>query len=172
MGDYVSIADSAIPGAVRKGDWDASATINHTGGFKKFDNAWKSSNGLTFTLVDLVSKGGTYLMNVGATAEGIIPRPIPSILKSVGDWLKVNGEAIYGAGPSPFGDEFSRGNDETSPPRSAQPVSPSSITWRCTTKPGKLFVTVFQWPDGPLELNQVTNKVTGLTCFPTNRALC
>src|ERR1035437_762278 len=134
MGDYVSIADSAIPGAVRKGDWDASATINHTGGFKKFDNAWKSSNGLTFTLVDLVRKGGSYLMNVGAPAEGIIPRPIPSILKSVGDWLKVNGEAIYGAGPSPFGDEFSRGNDETSPPRSAQPVSPSSITWRCTTK--------------------------------------
>jgi alpha-L-fucosidase len=137
--DYRTLPDSAIPSSVEPGLWTVTATINQTAGFKKFDNAWKSPADLTFTFLDIVSKGGTYVMNVGATAEGIIPRPIPATLKSLGDWLQVNGEAIHGAGPTRIG---------------------SSPSWRCTSKPGKLFVTVFQWPDTPLELKQVPGKVT------------
>jgi alpha-L-fucosidase len=138
MGDYRSLADTAIPPTIEPGDWQVASTVNHTGAFKKFDNAWKSPSDLTFTFLDVVSKGGSYVLNIGATAEGIIPRPIPVTLKSLGDWLEVNGEAIHGAGPTTIG------------------FSPA---WRCTTKPGKLFVTVFDWPDAPLEISQVPGKV-------------
>ena len=61
---------------------------------------------IVFKLVDIVSKGGNYLLNVGPTAEGVIPQPSQDILRTVGRWLKVNGEAVYGAGPTPFGEEL------------------------------------------------------------------
>jgi alpha-L-fucosidase len=141
-GDYVSMGDNRIPDAVLKGDWETPATMNTTWGYRKDDNQWKSPDELIFKLVDIVSKGGNYLLNVGPTAEGIIPRPSLVTLESVGGWLKGNGEAIYGAGPTPFGDEF------------------GASRWRCTTKPGKLFVTLFQWPDGPLELTHAMDKIT------------
>ena len=56
--------------------------------------------------MDIVSKGGNYLLNVGPDGEGFIPQPSQDILRKVGAWLKVNGEAIYGAGRTPFGDEL------------------------------------------------------------------
>src|SRR5206468_2743285 len=65
-----------------------------TWGYKKDDNDWKSPEDLTFKLVDIVSKGGNYLLNVGPTAEGVIPQPSQDNLRAVGRWLKVNGEAI------------------------------------------------------------------------------
>ena len=88
------------------GDWEVPATLNHTWGFKKDDTDWKTPEDLTFKLVDIVSKGGNYLLNVGPTAEGVIPQASQDNLRAVGRWLKVNGEAIYGAGPTPFGDEL------------------------------------------------------------------
>src|SRR5207237_267673 len=57
-------------------------------------------------LVDIVSKGGNYLLNVGPTSEGVIPQPSQDVLRTVGRWLQVNGEAVYGAGPTPFGEEL------------------------------------------------------------------
>ena len=82
------------------------ATINHTWGFRTDDTDWKSPGQIVFKLVDIVSKGGNYLLNVGPTAEGVIPQPSQDILRTVGRWLQANGEAIYGAGASPFGEEF------------------------------------------------------------------
>ena len=140
-GDYLNMADNTIPAGVLKGDWVAPETINKTSGFKKYDNAWQSLDELIFKLVDIVSKGGNLLTYVGPTAEGIIPRPSLVTLQNVGDWLKSNGEAIYGAGPTPFGSELGQS------------------LWRCTTKPGKLFVTLFQWPKGSLELDRVSDRI-------------
>jgi len=158
VGDYLSMGDNRIPDAVVNGNWEVPATINRTWGYKKDDNVWKSPDELTFNLVDVVSKGGNYLLNVGPTAEGTIPRPSLVSVQSVGNWLKVNGEAIYGAGPTPFGDEFGA-VDNSRVDENGRPVFVAATKWRCTTKPGKLFITLFQWPDGPLELDKVKDKV-------------
>jgi len=150
-GDYVSTGDNAIPSRNQEGDWETPATINHTWGFKKDDTDWKSPGEITFKLVDIVSKGGNYLLNVGPTAEGIIPAPSQETLRSVGRWLKTNGEAIYGAGRSPFGDEFGEFSSKTKD-RGGNPIFLVRTDWRCTVKPGKLYFTVFRAPRDGFEL--------------------
>jgi alpha-L-fucosidase len=76
--------------------WESCMTMNDTWGFKTSDTNWKSSETLVKNLTDIVSKGGNFLLNVGPTSEGLIPSPSVERLKEIGDWLKVNGKAIYG----------------------------------------------------------------------------
>ncbi len=120
---------------------EVPAAMNSSGGFNKYSNNWTSSDDLTFGLVDAVSKGRNYLLSIGPTAEGIIPRPVSTTLETVGRWLKSNAEAVYGAGPSVLNES-----------RSGQ--------WRCTTKPGKLFITLFHWPEKTLELDGIASRVS------------
>jgi alpha-L-fucosidase len=143
VGDYVSTSDNVIPNTNKEGAWEVPATLNRTWGFRTDDHDWKSPGELVFKLVDIVSKGGNYLLNVGPTAEGVVPQPSQDNLRAVGAWLKLNGEAIYGAGPSPFGEEYGdyaatlKGTD-------GKPVFLARNEWRCTTKPGKLYFTLFK----------------------------
>jgi alpha-L-fucosidase len=157
-GDYRSMGDNRIPDAVVPGDWEVPATLNHTWGYKKDDNDWKTPEDLTFKLVDIASKGGNYLLNVGPTAEGLIPQPSQDKLRAVGRWLKVNGESIYGAAPTPFGDELGA-YDENRKDQNGKPVFVARNTWRCTAKPGRLYIHLFQWPAGPFELSKVKGKI-------------
>jgi alpha-L-fucosidase len=158
-GDYVSTGDNRIPDKVIEGDWEVPATINHTWGFKKDDTDWKSPEDLTFKLVDIASKGGNYLLNVGPTSEGIIPQASQDNLRAVGRWLKVNGEAIYGAGPSPFGDEWGA-VDNSKLDKQGKPTFVQAANWRCTSKPGKLYITIFKWPGESFEISKVKGQVT------------
>lgn len=120
-------------------DWETCMTMNNTWGFKKDDHAWKSSEDLIHKLVDIVSKGGNFLLNVGPTATGKIPQPSVERLADIGRWMDVNGQSIYGTTASPF----------------------QRLVWgRCTQKPGKLFLHVFQWPtDGTLVVPGLQNDV-------------
>ncbi|MCP3930204.1 MAG: hypothetical protein GY705_14015 [Bacteroidetes bacterium] len=77
-------------------DWESCMTMNDTWGFKKHDSNWKSSEMLIHNLVDIAAKGGNYLLNVGPTAEGLIPAPSVERLADMGEWMRTNGEAIYG----------------------------------------------------------------------------
>ena len=139
-GDF-GTPEQTIPATGMPGwDWETCMTMNDTWGFKKNDHHWKSTADILHKLIDIVSKGGNFLLNVGPTAEGVIPEPSVERLAAVGKWLDANGEAIYDTTASPF-------------PR---------LPWgRCTQKPGKLYLHVFDWPtDGQLLVPGLTNKVT------------
>jgi alpha-L-fucosidase len=77
-------------------DWESCMTMNDTWGYKSTDHNWKSAETLIHNLVDIVAKGGNYLLNVGPTAEGLIPEASVERLAEMGEWMDVNGEAIYG----------------------------------------------------------------------------
>ncbi len=126
VGDYRSMGDNQIPAKVMDYDWETPVTLNDTWGFKKDDQNWKSPQTLIRQLVDVVSKNGNYLLNVGPTAEGIIPQPSVDRLLAVGKWLEVNGEAVSGAQPSPYPYEFEWGS--------------------ITSKPGRLYLHIIDWP--------------------------
>ena len=94
-GDYVSLPDREIADKSVDFEWETCATMNDTWGYSKYDNNWKSVKTLVYQLVDVVSKGGNYLLNVGPTGEGLIPGPSIVRLKEMGSWINVNREAIF-----------------------------------------------------------------------------
>jgi alpha-L-fucosidase len=158
-GDYVSTGDNVIPSRVGDQAWETPATINHTWGYRKDDNDWKAPGDVTFKLVDVVSKGGNYLLNVGPTADGTIPQPSQDTLRAVGRWLKTNGEAVYGAGPTPFGDELGEPSARGTKDLRGNPLFLPRNEWRVTTKPGRLYFTFFQEPRVSFELPAMKNAV-------------
>jgi len=124
-------------------DWETCMTMNDTWGFKSYDHNWKSLTTLITNLVDIASKGGNYLLNVGPTAEGEIPAESIQLLKGVGAWMKVNGEAIYGSHSTPF----------------------KKLPWgRCTVKDAGadtlLYLHVLNWPtNGKLLVPGLSNNI-------------
>jgi alpha-L-fucosidase len=98
LGDYVVPGDNRIPeeGVTYDRPFETVGTLNNSWGYKHFDNDWKSVEELLFWIVEIASKGGNYMLNVGPTAEGLIPEESVVRLRGVGDWMERNGEAIYG----------------------------------------------------------------------------
>jgi len=158
-GDYVSTGDNVIPSESRTEAWEVPATINHTWGYRKDDHDWKSVGDIVFKLVDVVSKGGNYLLNVGPLPNGEIPPPSVEVLRHAGEWLKVNGDAVYGAGRTPFGDELGEPSVKGTKDIRGQPLVLPHNEYRYTTKPGKLFITFFATPRVPFPLPKMQNAV-------------
>ncbi|MCX6873621.1 MAG: alpha-L-fucosidase [Verrucomicrobia bacterium] len=147
-GDYPGDAASpegSIPADGMPGrDFETCMSINDTWGFKITDQNWKPRKVLLEQLVDLASKGGNYLLNVGPNPEGEIPAPAVKRLKQVGEWTKLNGEAIFGTSASPFKKQLPWG-------RCTKKVDAAGAT---------LFFHVFQWPtDGKLAVPGLKNQV-------------
>ena len=137
-GDY-GTPEQQIPDTGLGRDWETCMTLNGTWGYKSYDHNWKSVEDLTRKLVDIASKGGNFLLNVGPTADGRIPQPSIDRLRGMGRWLGANGEAVYGTSASPL----------------------VGLAWgRCTAKGDRLFLHVFHWPEGHLELPRIENEVS------------
>ncbi|MDX1284659.1 MAG: alpha-L-fucosidase, partial [Draconibacterium sp.] len=126
-GDF-STPEQHVPPTGLDYDWEVCMTMNTSWGYKWYDENWKSTETLIKMLVDIASKGGNLLLNVGPTAEGLIPKPSIERLKQMGVWMQQNSESIYGTNASPF----------------------FKIPWgRCTVKEVKddtnLYFHVFDW---------------------------
>lgn len=124
-------------------DWETCMTMNGTWGYKINDHNYKTPETLIRNLLDIASKGGNFLLNVGPTNLGEFPKESIDILAKMGQWMKVNSEAVYGTKASPWG----------------------LFRWgRCTRKETKdgtvLYFSVFDWPsDGKLEIPELKNKI-------------
>lgn len=137
-------------------DWEACNTMNTSWAYKSWDNDWKSYEELLTSLIDIASKGGNYLLNVGPKPDGTFPDEAKERLKKIGDWMKVNGEAIYATKVNPL-----------------NPVSWGRITKKDDAKGNTtLYISVFEWPkNGELTLPDLKNKVSSATLLANGKAL-
>jgi alpha-L-fucosidase len=157
MADY-GTPEQRIPGGRTVEPFEVCMTLNRKWGYNRFDREWKPASLVVRNIADIVSKGGNYLVNVGPTGEGEIPPEDVAILKQVGRWTHANAEAIYGAGPTPFGDELGH-EHPTEKDQHGTPAWVSKEEWRCTTKPGKLFFHLLKWPGEKFALPKFPNGV-------------
>ena len=86
------------PKDIRPGYWQVDDPIGSTWGYTS-DEKFSSAGSILNKLVDTVAKGGNYLLNLSPNADGVIVDPQPQVLMEIGNWLKINGEAIYGTSP-------------------------------------------------------------------------
>jgi alpha-L-fucosidase len=157
-GDF-GTPEGHIPDTPQNDDWETCMTFNDSWGYKKDDQNWKSEETLLRNLVDIVSKNGNYLLNVGPDGEGEIPAPSVERLQQIGKWLAVNGDSIYGAKPTIFGDEVG-GPSPTEKDGQGHPKFVAEWKWRCTVKPGKIFIHFFEWPGKTFTLAKMKGQVT------------
>ena len=154
LGDY-RVAEQKIPEGGFSDPWETCMTLNRHWGYYLGDDEWKPTETVVHNLIDIVSKGGNYLVNVGPTGQGIIPGGAVDDLHAVGDWMKVNGAAIYGTTASPFKQKLPWG--------------------RCTSKIGRstiLYLHVFDWPkDGKLMVPGLKNSVKSATLLASRGKL-
>ncbi|MFC1500419.1 alpha-L-fucosidase [Candidatus Zixiibacteriota bacterium] len=141
-GDY-GTPEQQIPAMGLPGvDWETCMTMNRYWGYNRADTEYKSTRELIRMLVDIASKGGNYLLNVGPTPEGTFPQESIERLEEIGAWMDVNGDAIYGTSASPFG-----------------AVPWGRITMKSTGRKSRLYLHVFDRPDdGRIILPGIGNR--------------
>lgn len=150
-GDY-NVQEQKIPDGGSGRHWETCMTLNDHWGYFLGDEKWKSPEVVIRNLIDIASKGGNYLVNVGPTGDGAIPPGAVNDLNQVGAWMKINGEAIYGTTKSPL---------------RYQPA------WgRITQKGERLYLNVFDWPtNGIITLPDFKNGISGARLLATDANL-
>ena len=140
-------------------DWEACMTMNDTWGYKSYDTNFKSTETLLRNLIDIASKGGNYLLNVGPDSNGVIPMPEQDRLRAMGHWLDVNGEAVYGTSATLFGPEAGAFST-TEKDKNGKPKFVPAWEWRSTTKPDRIYIELFHWPGAAFHLDKAPRAFT------------
>ena len=118
--------------------WEACQTLNGSWGYHRDNLDWKSVPLLVQMLVDTVSKGGNLLLNVGPNGRGEFDARSVERLEAIGEWMRLHGRSIYGAGASKF-------------------VAPPDC--RYTQRGDRLYLHLFNWPFGHVHLEGLRGKV-------------
>ena len=150
------IPNQGFPGR----DWEACMTMNDTWGYRAYAHNYKSSKELIRNLIDIASKGGNFLLNIGPKADGSIPREQVERMRAIGQWLKINGESIYATQATLFGDEAGA-YDSKQLDEHGKPKFIPGEKWRSTTAANKVYIHLFQWPGKSFKLNHMKRQVTG-----------
>ena len=136
-------------------DWETCMTMNGTWGYKSYDTNWKSTQTMIRNLIDIASKGGNYLVNVGPKSDGTFPQESVDRLKEIGAWMKLNGDAIYGTKASPLA-----------------PMSWGRYTKKESKNGTTLYISVFNWPrGGKLIIPGLKNDVISTTLLMNKESL-
>jgi alpha-L-fucosidase len=146
------IPATGVPGL----DWETCMTMNRNWGFNRADKEFKPAKELVRNLVDIASKGGNFLLNVGPDADGRFPAESVERLEAIGAWMDVNDTSIHGTSASPF----------------------PSLPWgRCTRRrlpdgSTRLYLHVFDWPaDGRLVVDGLLNQPRAVYLLGDGRGL-
>jgi alpha-L-fucosidase len=166
-------------------------TTEYTSGMTGVDHPWEESRGMGFSfgynraesltdyhtgrelviiLADIVSRGGNLLLDVGPRADGTLPVIMEERLLEMGEWLQINGEAIYGSKPwkiaqqwsageipkSEYNTEFNAAYDVTNEVGEPE-AGKASIEAFFTTKDSDLFAILPRWPGHAFVLRNVTS---------------
>ena len=131
LGDYETLGDMEVPVSNHEGRWEGIDVTQVGWGFSKYDNEWKTPDFIVRTLVSTIARGGTWMLNVGPDSKGRIADMAAAALRKSGEWVHSHPQAVYGAGPSPWG---------------------HALPWGDAVVQGdKIELVVFDWPaDGCL----------------------
>ena len=139
LGDWVC-SEGAVLATADSRPWETCQTMNNSWGYNSGDNKYKTTQTLVRELIQNVSRDGNYLLNIGPKGDGTVPNESVTKLDSIGDWMAIYSESIYGATRSPFSKEPAWG--------------------LYTKKTGKLYTHVFSWPtNGLLKVPSLKNTI-------------
>jgi len=151
-------ADASIQNEFRKGIpsqldfqlWETCMTINNTWAYNAHDHNYKTPKDLIRSLVEVASRGGNFLLNIGPQPDGMIQPEFQERLAAVGRWTTVNGNSIYGTTFGPIQGEKS---------------------YRTTARGSDIFLHVFDWPSAPLQVIGIEPKVLSARLLANNQPL-
>ena len=140
LGDYETHGDSEVPLRNIDGIWEAIDMTNRSWGYSWYDTSWKTPKDILTSLLSVIARGGSYMLNVGPDGEGRIPEAAQQSLRSAGEWIARYPQVVYGTDPSPW--------------RHALPWGD------VITKGDKVYLAVYEWPaDGKLWLHGLKSRI-------------
>lgn len=140
LGDYETHGDSEIPLRNIPGVWESIDMTNDSWGYSWYDTHWKTPKTILSSLLSIIARGGTYLLNVGPDGEGRIPEAAQLSLRSAGKWIARHQDVVYGTDPSPWHHALPWGD--------------------VITKDDVMHLVVYEWPtDGKLWLHGLKSPI-------------
>lgn len=167
QGDF-AVSEQEIASKANAKPWESCVTISSNWGYNRHDSAWKSPEVLLRQLVEVTSKGGNYLLNVGPKGDGSIPMESEERLADIGKWMKVNKEAIYGSYPWKISGENNPGEKPVTEVKSAETNTLKDAVNDATSKDtapeirflakgNELFVVACSWTDAKVRVKSLNN---------------